>query len=59
LCLSIVHSHLACEERRNEVAIALKKHGARTDTLNADERTPLDLCDVQLRKTLTHMTEST
>jgi hypothetical protein len=38
------------------VAIALTKHGARTDTLNSDERTPLDMCEVQLRKTLTHMT---
>lgn len=36
--------HLACEEDRQEEAMLLIEHGARTDIQNKDKQTALDLC---------------
>ena len=36
----------------------LLKHGAHLDAANTDGKTPLDVCEPQLRKTLMRMAES-
>uniref|UniRef100_A0A5S6R4I2 ANK_REP_REGION domain-containing protein n=1 Tax=Trichuris muris TaxID=70415 RepID=A0A5S6R4I2_TRIMR len=48
--------HLACDEGRRQVAVMLVKEGATLDLKNKEEKTPLDLADVDLRKRLMLLT---
>ncbi|ORX62072.1 ankyrin [Hesseltinella vesiculosa] len=41
--------HLACEEGHGDTAVNLLENGADPDRLNAEEKTPLDLCSKELQ----------
>jgi len=45
--------HLACEEERTEVAELMSKLGASTSMLNKEQKSPLDLAPVYLKRRLT------
>lgn len=44
--------HLACEEDRHEIAKFLVENGADLEIKNKEEKTPIDLSSIQLKKLL-------
>lgn len=50
--VSCYFRHLACEEDREAVACMLVKAGSNTEIKNAENKSPLDLCSMKLKKTL-------
>ncbi|XP_013199739.2 26S proteasome non-ATPase regulatory subunit 10 [Amyelois transitella] len=47
--------HLACEEDREATACMLVKSGSNMHIKNKEEKTPLDLCSLKLRKMLSEL----
>lgn len=50
--------HLACEEDRQEEAKLLVSNGASLETVNKEQKTPLDYCNIKFAKELVQIAEA-
>ena len=49
-------SHLACEEGHGDTAVLLIENGGDLERKNADNKTPLELCSIQVGKFIKQQT---